>query len=166
MYNNPAFQRFLMATTQPYRVEWPTGKDSMLLVSIGTGHAPDANRNLNPNEMNLLYNAGSIPSALMAAALHEQDSLCTVFGRCLVGDSIDSEVGDLKNSPSPAGGNLFTYMRYNAELTTQGLARLGVKVKPEAVQKLDSVQSIGELQAVGRAVAKSVDPAHYAGFLS
>jgi hypothetical protein len=166
IYNNLAFQLFLMATIPPYRVEWPTGEDRMLPVSVGTGHAPDANRDLNPSDMNLIYNAGSVPSALMAAALHEQDLLCRVFGRCLVGDPIDLEVGDLREAWPLDGGKLFTYMRYNAELTTRGLARLGVDVEPKAVQKLDSVEAISKLQEVGRAVAKSVDPAHYAGFLN
>jgi hypothetical protein len=32
--------------------------------------------------MNLIYNASSIPSALMFAALNEQDFLCRVFGEC------------------------------------------------------------------------------------
>ena len=43
------------------------------------------NANLGPEEMSLLYNAGTIPSALMAAALHEQDFLCRIFGKCLAG---------------------------------------------------------------------------------
>ena len=86
MYNNPAFQLFLMATTEPYRLCWQTGEDKMLLVSVGTGASANANANFSPEEMNLLYNAGTIPSALMAAALQEQDLLCRVFGRCLAGD--------------------------------------------------------------------------------
>jgi uncharacterized protein len=164
MYNNPAFQLFLMATIPAFRVGWPTGEDKMLLVSVGTGHAPDANRNLDPCDMNLIYNASSIPSALMAAALHEQDKLCRIFGRCLSGDPIDIELGDLKAQPGDIP-KLFTYMRYNAELTDEGLSRLGVKVEAKAVQRLDSVEAIDKLQVVGRAVAQSVDPAHYAGFL-
>ena len=36
----------------------------MLLVSIGTGTSVGANANLSPEEMNLLYNAASIPAAL------------------------------------------------------------------------------------------------------
>jgi hypothetical protein len=43
----------------------------MLLISVGTGASANANSNLSPEEMNLLYNAGTIPSALLAAALHE-----------------------------------------------------------------------------------------------
>jgi len=167
MFNNPAFQLFLMATIPAFRVEWPTGPDRMLLVSVGTGHAPSANKNLDASDMNLLYNAGSIPSALMAAALHEQDTLCRVFGRCLMGDEIDRELGDLHDTPAPGGGsNLFTYMRYNAELTDRGLAKLGhPNIDPAKVQKLDSVAAIDELQTIGRAVARSVDPRHFAGFL-
>ena len=76
MYNNPAFQLFLMATVEPYNLNWPTGEDQMLLVSIGTGLNPKANALLQPNEMNLIYNASSIPSALMFAAQNEQDLLC------------------------------------------------------------------------------------------
>src|SRR6516225_1491615 len=37
MYNNPAFQLFLMATVEPYNLNWPTGIDKMLVVSVGTG---------------------------------------------------------------------------------------------------------------------------------
>ena len=37
MYNNPAFQLFLMATSEPYRLLWPTGEEKMFLISVGTG---------------------------------------------------------------------------------------------------------------------------------
>jgi uncharacterized protein len=68
MYNNPAFQLFLMATIEAYNLGWPVGEKEMLLVSIGTGINPKANANLAPGQMNLIYNASSIPSALMSAA--------------------------------------------------------------------------------------------------
>ena len=82
MYNNPAFQLFLMATHEKYALQWPTGEDQMLLVSVGTGTSPKADDHLRPGEMNLLFNAASVPAALMSAALHEQDALCRVLGRC------------------------------------------------------------------------------------
>src|SRR5262249_51646558 len=71
MYNNPAFQLFLMATIKPYRLQWPAGEKQMLVVSVGTGAAADANKNLAPSQMNIVYNASSIPSALMFAAANE-----------------------------------------------------------------------------------------------
>jgi patatin-like phospholipase/acyl hydrolase len=166
-YNNPAFQAFLMATVEPYKMGWPAGEDKVLVVSIGTGTSPEANADLSPSEMNLLYNAGSIPSALMYAALNEQDTLCRVFGKCLAGDELDREVGNLIVSNGSVGpSKLFTYMRYNAELTEKGLKALGLTdIKPEDVQKLDSVAHIAELQRVGQAVAKKVEPKHFAGFV-
>jgi patatin-like phospholipase/acyl hydrolase len=168
MYNNPAFQLFLMATVEPYNLNWPTGEDQMLLVSIGTGLNPNANSNLQPGEMNLIYNASSIPSALMFAAQNEQDLLCRAFGKCLVGDMIDREVGDMIDKRGPMDSKLFTYMRYNAELSHAGLSELGLThIKPEHVQALDSVDHIVELQEVGEAVAtRDVKAEHFAKFLS
>lgn len=167
MYNNPAFQAFLMATVEPYKMGWTTGEDQLLVVSIGTGTSPKANADLEPGEMNLLYNATSIPSALMSAALNEQDLLCRVFGRCLAGEDLDREVGDLKTAKGPMGpSKLFTYVRYNAELTADGLKKLGLPgIKPEHVQQLDSVEHIPDLQQVGRAVAKSVKSEHFSRFV-
>ena len=167
-YNNPAFQAFLMATVEPYQLNWPAGEDQLLVVSIGTGTSPKANLNLEPAAMNLLYNAGSIPSALMSAALNEQDFLCRTFGKCLVGDPLDREVGDMIGKQGPLASKLFTYMRYNAELSSAGLAALGVTgIDPQQVQKLDSVEQIAELQQIGAAVAQQqLDSGHFAGFLA
>ena len=166
MYNNPAFQLFLMATSEPYRLLWPTGEEKMLLISVGTGASANANSNLSPEEMNLIYNAATIPSALMAAALHEQDFLCRIFGKCLAGDLLDSEVGTVIGQGVPNVPKLFTYARYNAELSREGLDALGLKhINPVHVQQMDSVDHIGEMQEVGRALGQQkVKSEHFAGF--
>jgi patatin-like phospholipase/acyl hydrolase len=39
-YNNPAFLAFQMATARPYGMNWKTGTDKLLVVSVGTGAAP------------------------------------------------------------------------------------------------------------------------------
>lgn len=170
MYNNPAFQLFLMATLGAYKLGWPTGEDKMLLVSVGTGTAANANADLAPDELNLLYNAQSIPSALMFSASNEQDLLCRVFGNCKSGAMIDREVWDLtgEHGRGVVDPKLFTYMRYNAELTKEGLTALGLpNVKPTNVQQLDSIDHIDELQAVGRAVGeRDVKLADFDGFLN
>ena len=168
MYNNPAFQLFLMATVGQYKLGWPTGEDQMLLVSVGTGIAADANKNLQPEEMNIIYNASSLPSALMFAASNEQDLLCRVFGKCFCGAQIDREVLDLMGpvGSGPVNPKLFTYVRYNADLSRDGLDEMGLpEIEPQDVQKLDSVAHIAELQAVGRALAQRFNIDHYAGFL-
>jgi len=169
-YNNPSFQTFLMATLGPYKLGWETGEDKLLIVSVGTGTSPDANDDLSPNQMNLIYNASSLPSALMFAALNEQDLLCRAFGNCLCGDALDREIGDLIDTEGtmkrPVTSKLFTYVRYNAELSRTGLDKLGLTgIKPEDVQKLDSVEHIKELQEVGQAIAKKVRKQHFDKFV-
>jgi hypothetical protein len=174
MYNNPAFQMFLMATLDRYwakksEARWQSGADRMLIVSVGTGTSPNAQDGLEPDEMNLLFNARTVPSALMFAALNEQDLLCRVFGDCRAGDPIDRELNDLVGStgPLPLGEKLFTYLRYNAELTREGLDRLGCPdIEPRAVQKLDSIEGIPDLQRVGKKVGETkVQEQHFEGFL-
>jgi uncharacterized protein len=170
MYNNPAFQMFLMATVDRYWVHalagsrgWKTGVDDMLIVSIGTGTSPGENYRLRPEEMNLLFNATTIPSALMYAALNEQDFLCRVFGECVAGPPLDREVDDMIGSRGQLDAKLFRYARYNAELTPEGLKALGCgDVDPASVQKLDSIDALGSLQKVGEAVAREkVDARHF-----
>lgn len=163
-YNNPAFQLFLMATLEPYRLQWPTGADNMLLVSVGTGIAPNAQAMLKESDMTLLYNAQSIPSALMLAASHEQDMLCRVFGECMVGPVINTEVGDFIGDKG-VGPKLFTYLRLNAKLSAEGLSGLGLRgIEVEGVQQLDSVDHIPELKQIGQAVAQSLSAKYFEKF--
>ena len=92
MYNNPAFQMFLMATVDRYWIHapperrgWKTGIDKMLIVSVGTGTSAGENYSLQPDEMNLCSMRRQIPSALMYAALNEQDFLMPGFRRLCSG---------------------------------------------------------------------------------
>ena len=105
----------------------------------------------------------------MFAALNEQDLLCRVFGDCRAGDPIDREIGDLVGSAGPLRREqkLFTYLRYNAELTREGLDALGCRdIEPASVQQLDSIDSISDLRRVGKKVAETkVLERHFEGFL-
>jgi uncharacterized protein len=170
MYNNPAFQMFLMATVDRYWVQapadsrgWKTGVDDMMIVSIGTGTSAGENDSLRPDEMNLIFNATTIPSALMYAALNEQDFLCRVFGDCVAGPPLDREVDDMLASRGPLEKKLFRYIRYNAALTPEGLAALGCGgIEPTRVQRLDSIDALADLQKIGTAVAEErVKAAHF-----
>jgi hypothetical protein len=38
-YNNAAFLAYQMATAAPYHINWKTGTDQLLIVSVGTGSA-------------------------------------------------------------------------------------------------------------------------------
>jgi hypothetical protein len=165
VYNNPAFLLFLMATLPPYEVQWPAGEEKLLLVSVGTGLSENVNLRLRANEMNLLYNVQSLPSALILAATVEQDLLCRVFGRTRSGEALDSEIGDLVGNRAPLPEKLFTYMRYNVDLSRQGLDRLGLNgIDEKSVQPFD-IAHLNELQTVGKAAAnRCVSPDDFDGF--
>jgi hypothetical protein len=167
-FNNPAFLLFAMATLEPYRLHWPTGKDKMFLMSVGTGASADANRFLAPTDMNLVYNATKIPAALMYAALVQQDTLCRMYGDCRVGAALDREIHDLCGVDAPGGiPKAFSYCRYEPDLSAEGLADLGMNDVPiQNVQQMDSVAHMADLTRLGRAYAqKYFEPSHLAGFV-
>ncbi len=173
-YNNPAFLAFQMATAAPYRVSWKTGANDMLIVSVGTGGAARARPNLEPSELWLLDHAKNIPSALMNGASAGWDMACRILGECRFGPSIDREFGEMILAPgaTAAGSNWtgakqFSYVRYDPDLTRDGLTALGLDdVEPEHVQQLDSIAHIDDIQRVGSAyAARHVDVHHLAGFI-
>lgn len=166
-FNNPAFQLFLMATLDRYRLCWPTGVDDLLLVSVGTGTTERDRDDLTEADMHLGYHAATTPIALITSSVAQQDLLCRVFGRCLCGPTIDDEVGDLIDSAPLGDRNLFTYVRYDTPLDRRGLDRLGLyDVEPDAVGAIDAVDHIDDLSRAGRALAdRVVDVDHVAPFL-
>ncbi len=141
----------------------------MLLVSVGTGADSYADMTLRPSHMHLLYHAPRIPLVLMASANAEQDLLCRAFGRCVFGDPIDSEVGDLRGEDGDGAVDpkLFTYVRYNVELSRSGLDSIGLRdVRIKDVGPLDAFRHIRALRRIGQAAAGKVRKEHFAKFLN
>jgi len=166
-FNNPALQLFVMATAPAFRLRWPTGADRLLLVSVGTGNTAHARPKLEPADMHLLYQATANVRALLLSSAVQQDLVCRLLGDCRHGPAIDLEVGDVR------GGTLmkeplFSYVRYDVELTRPALDALGLgDVSLQEVLPIDAVKHVGALQRVGRAIAEEqIDIAHMDGFLS
>jgi hypothetical protein len=56
-------------------------------------------------------------------------------------------------------------VRYNAELTDAGLAELGLDgIDARRARKMDAVGNVGDLRAIGAALAQRVDLAHLGDF--
>jgi uncharacterized protein len=169
-YNNPAYLAFQMATAKPYAVNWQTGTDKLLVVSIGTGSASKNRPDLNVDEMNLIHYATSVPSALMNSASAGWDMVCRVLGECRHGRAIDSEFGDMvmqpTNEPNTTGQKLFTYMRYDPDVSEEGLKALNLHAVKEAnVKKMDSIEFMNDIKLVGSSyAARHVNIAHFNGF--
>ncbi len=171
-YNNPAYLAFQMATAKPYAINWQTGADKLLIVSIGTGIAAKTLLDLTVRQMDLIHYATSIPSALMNSASAGWDMTCRVLGECRHGGAIDRELGDMV-MPSDSDSNwtgkkLFTYIRYDPDVSQEGLNALNLNfVNAANVQLMDSVDYIPDIQRVGSVyAAKHVNVSHFKGFIS
>lgn len=165
-YNNPAFLAFQMATARPYGMNWKTGTDQLLIVSIGTGSAPRARPNLSPDDLWLLDHAKSMPSALMNAASAGWDMACRTVGECRFGGHIDNEFGNGMEPLQSTIPKQFAYVRYDPDVTAKGLGDLGLgDIKPENVQVMDSVDYVKDIRRVGEAFARGkVSLQHFKNF--
>ncbi len=177
-YNNPAFLLYRMATVASYQLDWETGEDKLLLISVGTGASAKLDNKITGSGKFLLKNAALIPSAMMYGALVDQDINCRVTGLCVHGAQIDSELETLIPKhvsetegpmfPKPPGGQerKFLYARYNAELNQELLEEVGFpNLKPEKVGKLDSIKYIEVLRRIGEKVAREVNVDHFGPFV-
>lgn len=154
-YNNPAFLAFQMATARPYGINWKTGTDQLLVVSVGTGAMSEVRRPPR-GELSPLDRAKIIPSALVNAASVGWDMACRTIGECRFGDRIDREFGDGMEPKQSTVPKQFTYVRYDPDTTAEGLNGLGLSnVDPEHVQVMDSVAHVADIQHVGQAFASS-----------
>jgi hypothetical protein len=166
-FNNPALLLFLMATLPEYGLRWPAGEAELLIVSVGTGAAAAVHPGLSTRQVGLLFNASNLPAVFMRGASVGQDMVCRSLARARVGASIDREFGSRLNELSPGGRNLFTYLRYDADLSDEALAASGVTSARDQkrLRKLDAVDAIPQLQALGRSVGEQIDhDRDFAGF--
>jgi len=158
-YNNPSFLLYKMATQAAYGLNWKTGEKNLLIVSVGTGSAPSAGV-----YNNLLDTLKELPTNLMYAMQVDQDINCRTVGRCIFGAHIDRELRDmipLDSNGQPLSMDTdankhFLYVRYNADLSVQGLEEIGLsRIDSDEVREMDSVKYIPQLREVGKAVGKN-----------
>lgn len=122
MYGNPAFLAYQMCVAEPYKFNFKSGADNLLLVSVGVGKINDQIA-LNPLH-GIAHEAKNL-TRINASAAFAWDMACRTIGSCRFGGMIDREVGDLVNPNANAGG-LFSYLRYEPDLTRETLKALGL----------------------------------------
>jgi hypothetical protein len=183
-YNNPAFLLYRMATEPAYRLNWKTGENKLLLVSVGTGAAESFGATAASPNKNILSTVAGLPGELMYSIQVDQDINCRIVGRCTFGAHLDREILDLipretadvatleeacaarQVALSTDLGRRFLYARYNADISGAGLTNLGFpNADPASVQKMDNVENIPLLLEIGRASAKYLKPEHFGSFL-
>jgi hypothetical protein len=178
-----------MATASEYCLGWETGEDKMLVVSVGTGSAPKSGPTFESPDRSIPFQIPGLISALMHGAEVDQDINCRTVGRCVYGNVIDREVGDMiPREKAPTGVNLtfeqrqalpriplsedktkaFLYARYNPELTIDGLNELGIRdYNLDDLVRMDLATrgNIMKLAEIGAAAGQAVRGEYFGNFL-
>jgi hypothetical protein len=150
-YNNPGLIAVLMATLPCYKLEWPADRQSLHVISIGTGLARARLPRKVAADINMLDQVKYLAPALMGSTGFEQDLLCRVLGDCIHGHLLDTELGDLTTPMllRPAEKK-FTYVRYDRALDTETSKLLKAS---NLRTELDNLQLIPLLQQEGQEYA-------------
>jgi Patatin-like phospholipase len=183
-HNNPSFLLYRMATDPAYRLGWTTGEKNLLIVSVGTGAAESLGATAAAPNKNIVSTVAGLPGALMYGIQVEQDINCRTIGRCTFGSRLDREILDMVPREREDGmtldeqyaapivplshdlGRHFLYARYNADLSAEGLSAAGfAEVNPASIQKMDAVENMETLLAIGKKAGASLQPIHFGPFI-
>jgi hypothetical protein len=111
-HNNPSLQAYWLASLQGYGMQWPTGKDQLLIVSVGTGRIPVAR---NAGRASLVQGITALQS-LMDDCATVVESLMQGMGHCLHQPRIiDPELSTLSPHELVAQPR-FSYVRYDVKM--------------------------------------------------
>lgn len=150
-FNNPALQAFMYATMDGYRIGWPTGKERLLLVSVGTGAADPEVKKANI----VAKHAISALLSLMDDCASLQETLLQWMSSSPTAREIDRELADLRHD-LVAGAPLLSYLRYNVDLRKKSVQQLD--------PNLTSVKRIKSLSAMD--APENMDVLHRLGTLA
>lgn len=158
-FNNPSLAAVLMATMPGYRLCWPATRETLHLISVGTGAARARLPQKLAAKINMIDQIKYLAPAILGSVAVEQDLLCRVLGDCRHGATLDAEVGSLE-APSLFGPKeqKFTYVRYDQPFdVTPSEAKEIVRGR----SAMDNLKLIPDLQKAGREYAQAyVQPEH------
>ena len=164
-HNNPALKLFQMATAPQYQLGWPTGEDALMLLSVGTGLAYDPAKTRPIFGPSLPELAMLTPSNLMRNFSVENDLACRTIGRCTHGVALDREVGTMVVNTPNNTGRLFTYARYEADVSLDVLKALGIDSRGKPL-KMDKANQLSAFEEVGENASEQVNiKAHFSNFV-
>ena len=152
-FNNPALQAFMYSTLDGYRIDWSTGADKLLLVSIGTGAAdPEVKKS-----QVAAKHAINAMLSLMDDCASLQETLLQWMSTSTTAREIDSELGDLSHD-LVAGAPLLSYLRYNVNLRKESLQKLDPNLTDdkliESLSAMDAPENMSLLHKLGALAAE------------
>jgi patatin-like phospholipase/acyl hydrolase len=151
-FNNPALQALMFVTLEGYNVNWQTGEDRLLMVSIGTGK-DDPRVKLSKIAADQGIKA---LQSLMNDAADLQEVIMQWVSNSRTAKEFDREIGNMRNDLL-AGSPLITYNRYNADLREDSVLALIPDVDKKAlknISEMDAPENMDVLYRIGKAEAE------------
>lgn len=153
MANNPALLMFMVSTLKGFKLNWKTGENELLLVSIGTGFYK-LKFNTRDIRTDVVYWGSTLPSSFMYDATLLNQMVLQFLSRSVTQVEIDREIGNMKKdllTPEP----VLTYLRYNVRLEKNFLNDLGIEnYDLDSLRKMDKAENQNKLAEIGAAAAK------------
>jgi len=142
-FNNPALQAFLYATLKGYHLDWSSGADNLLLVSVGTGLTDLS------NDATSIAAAGAITAlkSLMNDCATLVETMMQWLSSSASSRVIDSECGDLDGDVL-GGKPILTYLRYNMALTKENAISLCPDLALKLGDKLNNISAMDNTETM------------------
>lgn len=173
MANNPAMYMFMITQLQGFPFRWKSGKDELLVVSVGTGGTrarfPKDKLDMVDKVIKAKHWAVSSIEMLMSDAHIFNQMMLQSMGYSPTRIAIDKEIGNMEHD-CITGKPLFTYLRYDMPFDPQIIAQYPkveayiTKAKADIydLRKMDKAKNRFILSEIGEiAAAELVSPDHF-----
>jgi uncharacterized protein len=164
-FNDPALQLLMLAVLEGHGFRWQTGKDKLLVISLGTGTTEKTFTSEQLGKMVAAEQGVRSLQSLMDDCSRMNHCMLQWLTNCVTPWEIDRAVLTMEGD-SKSGPQLATYARYNVLLVPrwmkteleieQTLDKLGKIAEMDDPKNMDELAKIGQIAA-----AKQIKPEHF-----
>jgi hypothetical protein len=164
-FNDPALQLLMLAALDGHGFRWKTGKERLLLISVGTGTFKQTFSTAELLEMKAAEQGLRSLQSMMDDTGRVNHTLLQWLTHCVTPWKIDRAVGDMR-ADSINGPQLATYARYNVLLDPTWLASdvndQWTADRLARIAEMDDPSNMDDLAELGRkAAAAQIKPEHF-----
>jgi len=156
-YDNPALRIYVHATLPQLGIGMASGVDNFYVMSVGTGISKKVYEHGKLGNINVIGGAIRTIEAVLQSGKIGQDLMARVFGKCLHGAAIDSELGDLviaHDDDRDDANKHFQYARYDQSFTPEQQERSRKLTGTSKAFDLADLANIPLLRELGAAYAE------------
>ncbi len=138
-FNNPSLQLFLAASLPGYGFGWPTGRDKLLVISLGTGFERPRIDAAKFKSLNHYFKAvHALTTMIYDVGLHATATL-QALSEPIAPWTVNSEIGDMRGQRASAG-ELLSFQRIDPTLDADWLTEnLGLTFADRDVRRLAQI---------------------------